>query len=177
MKILFSTLLLLSAFTIQAQPPSATAIMDAAKKEAAASGKNIFVIFHASWCVWCHKMDTAMNEPAMKPLFDKNYVIKHLTVLESPNKKSLENPGADAMLEKYHGKEGGIPFWLVFNKNGDLLADSRQIKADGTVGGNVGCPAQEDEVNYFAQVLKKTTKLTDLQIAAIKERFRKNSSR
>ncbi len=176
MKIILAALLLITTLTIQAQPPSATEIMNEAKKESAASGKNILVIFHASWCGWCHKMDTAMNEPAMKPLFEKNYVIKHLTVLESPNKKALENPGADAMLEKYHGKEGGIPFWLIFDKNGKLLADSREVKADGTVGENVGCPASEAEVNHFANVLKKSSKLTDLQIAMIKERFRKNSS-
>lgn len=177
MKFFFSALLLISVCTSQAQPSTATEIMNDAKKEAAASGKNIFIIFHASWCGWCHKMDTAMNEPKMKPLFDKNYVIKHLTVLENGDKKVLENPGADAMLEQYHGKEGGIPFWLIFDKNGKLLADSREVKADGTVGENVGCPASEAEVNHFANVLKKTSKLTDLQIAVVKERFRKNSSR
>ena len=174
---ILSALLIISVATTQAQPPPASEIINAAKKEAVASGKNVFIIFHASWCGWCHKMDTAMNEPAMKPLFKNNYVIKHLTVLENGDKKALENPGADAMLEKYHGKEGGIPFWLVFDKNGNLMADSREVKADGTVGGNVGCPATEEEVNYFGNVLKKTSRLSDLQIAAIKERFRKNSSR
>lgn len=175
MKILFSALLLIMAASVQAQPPSAEAIMNAAKKEAAASGKNVFVIFHASWCIWCHRMDTAMSEPALKPLFNKNYVIKHLTVLESDQKKSLENPGADAMLEKYHGKDGGIPYWLIFDKNGTLLADSRAPQPDGKKS-NVGCPATEEEVAYFAEVLKKTSSLNDAQITSIKERFRKFDS-
>lgn len=172
MKLIFSVLLLIFSSAMYAQPASSDVIMDAAKDEAAASGKNIFVIFHASWCIWCHRMDSAMNEAALKPLFDKNYVIKHLTVLESPQKKSLENPGAEAMLEKYHGKDGGIPFWLIFDKDGNLLADSRAPQADGSKS-NVGCPATEQEVEYFAGVLKETSSLNSEQIAAIKERFRK----
>ena len=175
MKIIFSALLLVFAISLQAQPPSAADIMNAAKQEAASSGKNIFVIFHASWCIWCHRMDSAMKEPALKPLFDKNYIIKHLTVLESPEKKSLENPGADAMLDQYHGKEGGIPYWLIFDKNGKLLADSRAPKADGSKS-NVGCPATKEEVDYFADVLQKTSTLNEEQIKIIRERFRKFSS-
>lgn len=53
----------------------ASEILDAAYKTAAKEKKNVFVIFHASWCVWCHKMDTAMNDASVKAFFDKNYVI------------------------------------------------------------------------------------------------------
>lgn len=166
--------ILLASFFFSAtfgQVPSASKIMNQARTEASASGKNIFIIFHASWCIWCHRMDSAMNEPEMKPLFEKNYIIKHLTVLESDNKKNLENPGAEEMLNEYHGKDQGIPFWLIFDKNGKLLADSRIPNPDGSGGSNTGCPAQPDEVAYFIKVLKNTSSLKDLELNRIKTRF------
>lgn len=173
MKYLFSLIFFFCTISVFSQPPSATSIIDDAKSIAAKENKNVFVIFHASWCVWCHRMDSAMNEPEMKPLFDKNYVIRHLVVMESPNKKNLENPGADALLAKYKGDRGGIPFWYIIDPKGNLIADSREDKPDGTKGGNVGCPAQPNEVAYFIKVLKASSSLNQDELAAIEERFLK----
>lgn len=167
----FSTLFLsLVCFTtaFSQNVPSASEVMQEAKTEAAAQGKNIFIIFHASWCVWCYRMDSAMNEPALKPFFTDNYVIRHLTVDESKGKEQLENPGADAFRKKYNGDRQGIPFWLIFDKDGNLLQDSRAED-----GNNVGCPAQPEEVAYFIEVLKKTSKLSPEQLQQIRERFLK----
>lgn len=158
----------------QTKVQSATEILNAAKTEAAKTNKNIFVIFHASWCIWCHRMDSAMNDETIKSFFDKNYVIKHLTVDESDNKKDLENPGAVALRSKYHGDQQGIPYWFILDKNGKLLADSRlHNENDEVTGNNVGCPARPDEVNYFINVLKKTSQLSDAQLTLIKTRFLK----
>ena len=101
--------------------PSASDVMNKAKVEASAQHKNIFVIFHASWCVWCHSMDSTMAEEALKPLFTDNYVIKHLTLDESKGKEHLENPGAAAFRAKYDGDKRGIPFWLIFDAKGNLF--------------------------------------------------------
>ncbi len=106
MKIIKSlTIVLLSLFVFnnanaQTKPASADEIIKEAKTEAAATHKNIFIMFHASWCVWCHRMDSAMNDKSVKSFFDKNYTIIHLTVDESKDKKDLENPGADDMRAK-----------------------------------------------------------------------------
>jgi hypothetical protein len=82
-------------------------------------------MFHASWCGWCHKMDTSLNDASVKKFFDDNFVIRHLVVFESKGKENLENPGALEMLTKYDGKDQGIPFWLIFDKDENFLADSR----------------------------------------------------
>src|SRR5438477_5651028 len=136
----------------QRGPLSADEIMQEAVQQATKENKNIFIIFHASWCGWCHKMDSSMNDVSCRKSFDDNYVIRHLVVQESRDKKNLENPGADELRTKYHGDDEGIPFWLVFDKDGNLLADS-QIRAEGasldTKGENVGCPAAEKEVVHF----------------------------
>src|SRR5579875_907445 len=127
----------LSILTMNAQEVlPANIVMKEAYSKAAKEHKNVMVIFHASWCGWCHKMDSSLNDASVKNFFDNNYVIVHLTVHESKGKENLENPGALEMLTKYKGEGLGIPFWLVFDKNGNLLGDAL-LKP----GVNVGCPA------------------------------------
>lgn len=173
------TLSLLLSFTCamsQTKPASAVQVMNEAKTEAAKTDKNILVIFHASWCIWCHRMDTAMNDKTIQAFFDKSYVIKHLTVDENEDKKYLENPGAAALRSEYHGDQQGIPFWFIIDKNGKLLEDSRLHSEGGKItGNNVGCPTEPGEVDYFIKVLKKTSHLTDAQLALIQKRFLKIS--
>src|SRR6188474_91433 len=78
----------------QHRRPTAGEIMEEALQTATKENKNVFIIFHASWCGWCHKMDSAINDKSCKDFFYKNYVIRYLVVDESRDKKNLENPGA-----------------------------------------------------------------------------------
>jgi thiol-disulfide isomerase/thioredoxin len=159
-----------------ATPLPAQEVLSVALKSAGLQKKNVLLMFHASWCGWCHRMDTSLNDPAVKPFFDKSYVITHLVVHESDAKKHLENPGAEELKDKYHGKGQGIPYWLVFDPQGNLIADSR-IRAEGQgpdEGENCGCPALEKEVSYFISVLKKSSSLSDEALEIIRNRFRKN---
>jgi hypothetical protein len=110
-----------------------------------------------------------MADASVKNFFDKNYVVTHLTVFESKDKKNLENPGAEELNKKWGGENQGIPFWVIMDKDGNILADS-QIEP----GKNVGCPATEEEVQHFIRVLKKTSSINDQQIAAVEKRFRRN---
>ena len=177
-KLLLSVLLFISVTSLFAQkaPASADEIMKEAFTIAKKQNKKVLVMFHASWCRWCHKMDTSLNDASVKKLFDDNFVIRHLVVFESKGKENLENPGALEMLTKYDGKDEGIPFWLIFDKDENYLADSR-MKA--TVFGieklqNTGCPASKEEVDYFIGILKKTTDLKEDQLEKVRVRFRKN---
>jgi thiol-disulfide isomerase/thioredoxin len=177
-KLLLSAYLLITAAVLQAQPsaPSAGEIMKEAYQQAARENKNVFIIFHASWCGWCHRMDNSMNDPSCKKFFDDSYVVRHLVVDESADKLSLENAGAKELRTKYYGDGQGIPFWLIFDKGGNLLADSK-IRKEGDnamQGDNTGCPANEKEVNFFIGVLKKTSSITKEQLEIIKKRFREN---
>lgn len=163
----------------QNAPDPASKIIDEARRQAAKENKNVMIVFHASWCGWCKKFEASVNDPSCRDYFDKSYVIKYMTVLESKDKKNLENPGANDLFEQNGGKGQGIPFFLIFDKNGKLLADSKMdIKApNGEVRrGNMGCPAQDEEIAAFVEILKKTSKINDAQIDAITQRFRKNKS-
>jgi len=156
------------------EPLSAKKILNTAKKQARQEGKNVFVLWHASWCGWCHRMDKQMNDPKVKEFFDKNYVTIHLVVKESKDNKHLENPGADEMLAKFKGDKSGIPFWVILDKKGDLLADSFiRSGGDGEEQKltNTGCPANRDEVDQFLKVLKETSEMKDVDLEKISELF------
>ena len=177
--LLFLVCFVVSACQANPVPLSAGEILKEACQKAAQEKKNVFIIFHASWCGWCHRMDSSMNDTACKNFFDDNYIIEHLVVDESKDKQYLENPGADEFRKKYHGDGQGIPYWLIFDKDGRLLADSG-MRPDGAgfdaPGDNTGCPATEKEVVYFIDVLKKTSRLNFAQQAAIEKRFRQNEN-
>lgn len=176
-KLIFLCLFLTSfivSLVAQQIPPSAEEIMNLAYKQASKENKNVFVITHASWCGWCHKMDKAMTDPAVKDFFDKNYVVTHLTAYESKGKEALENPGAVAFLTKHGGNDQGLPFWFIFDAKGKLLSDSRMKYAGKDGLSNTGCPANAEEVANFVQVLKKTSSLNDDDLAKIAKLFRLN---
>jgi thioredoxin-related protein len=175
----FSFLIILlfssSAIIAQGPPAEASTIVNSALKKAAKENKNTLLIFHASWCGWCHKMDASLKDPSCKAFIDKYYIIEHLVVLESKDKLSLENPGGMDYLKKYSGDQHGLPYWVILDKEGNLLADSRMEKENGK-GTNTGCPATEKEVNYFIDVLKSSSKLTADQLKVIAKRFRLNEA-
>lgn len=118
-----------------------------------------------------------MNDMACKKMFDDNYVTCHLTVDELKDKKNLETPGADDLRAKYHGEKVGLPFWLILDKKGKLLADSRIRKPGVSLdepGDNMGCPASNEEVSYFIKILEETSGLNEKQLKVIEDRFMKN---
>lgn len=154
----------------------AQVVVDSAVQVAAKEHKKVLLMFHASWCIWCHRMDTSLNDPSVKDYFQRYFVITHLSVQESEKKKALENPGAEEMMEKFHGKGQGIPYWVILDSEGKMILDSR-IRKEGEgpeEGDNCGCPASEAEVNFFLKVLRQTTGLTDDELEKIRIRFRRN---
>lgn len=162
--VLFSTVSL-----AQQKLPTAKMIVAEAKAAATKNNKKVFIIFHASWCGWCHRMDTAMNDASCKKLFNSQFEIRHIDVMEHGEKAVLENPGGRELMAQY--AEGqGIPFWIVLDKKGNLLADSR-MPVDDSKKVNVGCPSKPEEVDYFISVLQKTTSLSAQELTIIKDRF------
>ena len=155
----------LSQFNLRAQQDGLPAdkVMSEALQSASKQNKHVILIFHASWCGWCKRMDKLMNNDSCKSYFAKNYVVTHLDVDETDAKKNLENPGADAVRIKYGAsKDQGLPMWFILDKKGNLLDDSRYKSNIGKskAGENIGCPNSEQEVTYFIDMLKKTSKLS-----------------
>ena len=179
-KLSLLVIIVLSASVIvpaQETPATAEQVMSSALNIAKRDNKQVFLMFHASWCGWCKKMDASMNDESCRDFFEKNFVSIHLVVSESKDKKHLENPGGEEMKNSYGGQGSGIPFWLIFNANGDLVADSRYKPAGSDPSKpaqNIGCPATDEEVASFIEKLKLAVTLTDAETEAITARVKQN---
>ena len=122
-----------------ASTPTAAAVLNEARAQAKAEKKNVLVIFHASWCGWCKKFDAFLEDAAMKPLIDRNFVVLHITVLEAKDHKNDENPGGDDLFKSLGGdpKTSGIPFFAFVNPAGKTLSNSnlpQPIKNETNIG-------------------------------------------
>ena len=147
------------------KPAPAKDVLAAAVGTAASSDRTVMLIFHASWCGWCHKLDTTMADAAFAKVIGDNYVVTHLDVMEAKNKiDSLENPGGNEMMKTLGGEGSGIPFMVFFDAKGKKIADSNVMPKNQ----NVGYPGSADEIVAFEKLLRKTSKhITDEQIAVV----------
>jgi thioredoxin-related protein len=167
-------LFICSVSLAQSTLQSADIVLNNAYAKATKENKKVILIFHASWCGWCKKMEASLNDPTCKKMFDDNYVTAYLDVLENPGKENLQNPGAMDILKKYGAADAGLPYWLVLDAKGNTLANSLMPAAGATTAttkDNVGCPAEENEVVYFTKILKATSNLSDNDLEVIHKRF------
>ncbi|AZB18076.1 DUF255 domain-containing protein [Chryseobacterium indologenes] len=148
----------------------ADVVINNALTEAKAAKKNVLLVFHASWCKWCKMMEKNMNLPETQPIFDKRFVTAYIDVQERGEKKALENPGGQELMNKFKGENAGLPFWLVLNSKGEVLADSFNAK-----GENLGSPATQDEVSDFIAKLGKASPLTKEESQKIQNVFMKKN--
>jgi thiol:disulfide interchange protein len=144
----------------QAVPPpaaSAEAVMTAALKTAKADGRVVLIEFGASWCSWCTRFNAFVNSPDVSNIVAANYVVVNLTVQETAAKKALENPGAEALMDRWGGANSGLPFYVFLDGSGRKIADSN-VMPDGS---NLGFPGNPKEQDLFVALLDRTApKLT-----------------
>lgn len=135
--------------------PSAAALLSSAEARAAQAHKNVFLIFHASWCPWCHRFEALLNDPTLKPFFDKNYVIVQIDGQEAPAQLGLENAGWKDLMTTYGATGQGIPYWVILGPKGNILASCRSpfdLDSKG-VPSNMGFPdkSQPKDLALFVE--------------------------
>jgi thiol-disulfide isomerase/thioredoxin len=144
----FLAAFLLVAGPASAQSPSAEQLLSQAKTKASVEHKAIFVHFGASWCVWCRRLDAFLERPDIKPVFEKHFIPVKLVVQEGDKKKALENAGGEALLKEWGGP-AGLPYSVFLDAQGALIVSSKRE------GQNIGYPAKPEEIDWFAQMMKK----------------------
>ena len=158
----------------QEKPESADKIMADAYKIAGKENKSVMIVFHASWCSWCKKFEASVTDPSCREYFEKHFVVRYLDILERGDKKNIENPGAIDIFNINGGDGSGIPYFLIYDKNRNLISDSKMSAGEGKPKQNIGCPSSEEEAAAFIAILNKAEKVSDAEKVAITERFKKN---
>jgi thiol-disulfide isomerase/thioredoxin len=146
--------LLLGFAPAQAAPPGADELIAQAGKKAAAENKAIYIHFGASWCGWCKRHDAFLEQPTVKPVFEKYFVPVKVVVQENEKNKGLENPGSETLLAKLGGPEG-LPFSAFLDAKGALIVNSKRVSDKGLAGGNIGHPFAPEEIDWFVVMMKK----------------------
>ncbi|MDX1934573.1 MAG: thioredoxin family protein [Capsulimonadales bacterium] len=155
------------------EPEPADRLLKAASDRAKAGKKNVLVVFHASWCSWCKRLDEKLlNDPITGKLLKDHFEVVHLDVLESPERKARENAGGNDLLTKLGGADSGLPFYAVLDPAGRKVSDSNRMPQNG----NIGYPATPEEIAAFVDLLKRTApRLTTAERQRISDHLRRNA--
>ena len=145
-------LTLVAAQSAHAQTPAPAAdVVAAAVRRAQAENKSVLIEFGASWCTWCRNFEAFVKAQDAGPILAKNFVIVNLVVRERDDKIALEHPGGSALMERWGGKDSGLPFYVFLDRGGMKVADSNAMP-DGT---NIGFPAVPKEITAFVGLMDK----------------------
>jgi thioredoxin-related protein len=153
---LLSLTVILFTFSMVGQnvkPDSAQTILKAAVIKAQSSKLNVLLIFHATWCGWCKRLERAINDTAVKPLIDENYIVTMLDVKDRGDKiQTYENPGGQNIMSEFGGNNAGLPFIVFLNGKGTMIANSNVMPKNQ----NIGYPGSKEEISAFVKLLQKT---------------------
>jgi uncharacterized protein YyaL (SSP411 family) len=151
------------------KPDSAQSILHAAIAQAQSSNTNVLLIFHASWCKWCKRLESALSDSTIKPLIDKNYTVAMLDVKERGDKiQAFENPGGQKLMSDFGGDSSGLPFIVFLNGKGKMIANSNVMPNKQ----NIGYPGSKKEIAAFVKLFKKTApQITSKQIDVMRKYF------
>jgi thioredoxin-related protein len=163
-KFLVALALLLCLFgsVLLAQRPTlANQVFEDAKAQAAQQHRLIFLVFGASWCGPCHRMDAFLVAPEIRQILEKYFVLAKLNVEEKAGKHpELESPGGEDLAAKLGGANAkggvvGVPYFLFLDANGEPIVNSRRPVEGRPGGANIGYPAKPEEIDWFMTMLNK----------------------
>ncbi len=89
--------------------------INAAVKEAKATGKNVFIQIGGNWCIWCARFNDFMTaDKSIDSLVQANFVVYHMNY-------SKENYNGLLLARYGFPQRFGFPVFLVLDGKGNLL--------------------------------------------------------
>jgi thioredoxin-related protein len=143
--------------TWKAPAKDAKHVLDEALSRGSSDDKRVFLVFGAPWCGWCHRLHDWMARPEITAILDRDFVIAHIDVDRMTGGKEVQKRYQPAT-------SGGIPWFAILDAQGKSLATS-----DGP-GGNIGYPAQPQEIGHFMAILKgQARRIDEGQLAQLRK--------
>ena len=132
-------------------------ILTNAEAIAFSQNKNILLMFTASWCGPCHRFESFLDDPAMRPIFDRYFVRLVVDYGERPNDtRHQDTPGADELIDSLHDRETGVPLIVMLSSSGKPIVDSvRPVYGRRNNHANIGYPESPIGIGWFLEMLKR----------------------
>jgi thiol-disulfide isomerase/thioredoxin len=131
-----------------AERQDAGKVLAAALARASSEDKRVFLHFGAPWCGWCHRLDDFLARDDVAAILGRDFVEVKIDLDRMAGGKDV--------LKRYNpDAASGIPWSAFLDSKGEVLATS-----DGPKG-NIGYPAEPQEIAHFLAMLKKSTRRTE----------------
>jgi hypothetical protein len=171
---LFALAATLAAPAFAAPPNSADTLFAHAKAQAKIEHKNVLLVFSASWCGPCKLYERFLEDPRMKSITDKAFIVARIDVGElTSDARHTDTPGGVQLRTALGAQpEPGFPWLVITDENGKSLVNSYR---NGDISGNVGYPAAPEEIDWYIEMLKRAAPaLSADDLAAIRTWLKKH---
>ncbi len=150
----------------QQQNSSNESIINDALETAKEENKQVFVNYFSTECKFSKNMKKQMEDDVFQSIFNSNYIIVNI---EIPKEKTYEYVNCSNPMKTFsenNCKEIKFPFWYILDDTGNYAATS--FKDDRS---NIGYPNTKEGINDFIEIIRDTSKFTEIKINMIENSF------
>ncbi len=165
--------LTVSGYCQSRKPRPASSIVAQALHNARTSHRSVFLVFHASWCPWCKKLESLLDQPDVKRIVGGSFVVAKVDVMERGDaKQTIENQGGIDLMKKFGGEKSGLPYYVILNEEGEMIGNSNAMPK----GQNIGYPGSRKEDSTFVALLRRTAGNMSPKQSEVIERYLESTS-